>query len=647
MQKSELNILVVEDDATLREALEKAIAKEGYRCIAVKKPEEAESFARIKPIHAALVDCMLPGKSGVDLCIRLREHMKEEVPVFLMSGIYRDKAFHQEAIKKVNGKKFFSKPLDLKVFLDNLNEELSSLLDAPKMDLHALLAAPMASQRERRKALDHVEEMVGYDLPFVFCILLEAESSGHLNIVDEKQNIYGVTFAKGCIQKVDSESTTMLTRQTLIKHGFITEEEISQVKDRNAMELMSNLVNQGLLSPHVPSIIKNEQIILEITKLIGPGKINVNFVNDRKLKPDADSLSFNEFKEKLFLLVDTNIPTSYLKSFYSGWKGHPISSGPSFQEEQRIFEHPLLVELKGLSKEFKKEPTLEELFANSQYNEEALYKALHILAVRRIITFSETKRVFDLDSHVTRLKSLHRDLEGKDVFEIFMYLGLGDNPKPQQVQKVYREFAKSHHPDTLPQAVSDEVKKLNHEIFSWVTEAHNILTDEKKKEKYVKGVRQEEAEKQLMSEDLLHEAGKLIQRSKFEEAKGHIDKAIGLYKSDKSMLYSIWIKLKMDSSKLDYDTAARWLNDIKKMPTHSKRTPLYYFVSGLAKKHMGNMPEAKNDFEKALQADPEFMDARRELATIKGGSGEKMTMDELLKADLGTVITKLFKKKGA
>ena len=37
--------------------------------------------------------------------------------------------------------------------------------DKPKVDLHALLAAPSASARERKKALDHVEEMYGYDLP--------------------------------------------------------------------------------------------------------------------------------------------------------------------------------------------------------------------------------------------------------------------------------------------------------------------------------------------------------------------------------------------------------------------------------------------------------------------------------------------------
>lgn len=644
MQKSEINILVVEDDTTQREALAKAINSLGYRSIPVKKSDEAETIARVKPIHGAIVDCMLPGKSGVDLVTKIRENMHESAPVIFMSGIYRDKSFQQEAVKKVNAAGFFTKPFNLKELTDLLEKNLSAFVDAPKVDLHALLAAPMASHRDRRKALDHVEEMKGYDLPFVFCILLDSESSGYLNIVDEDQNIYGVTFAKGNIVKVDSESTVFMTRQTLIDHGFITEEELALVKEKQPLDLMDALIARGLMSPHVPAVVNGEQVIAEITKLVGPKSLKINFVVDRKIKPSDHSVSFTTFQGKLPELIDKYIPAEYLKSFYSIWNGHPIRLGPNYQTDVKLFEHPMLKKTVGLKEAFVAEKTIEESLAQPAFKEEEFLKSLHLLAIRRVVVFHETKRVLNVDEHVNRLKALHRDLKGKNVFQIFEFFGLGISPKAPEVSKFYKDFAKANHPDTLPQAISEEVRKLNHEVFSWISEAHSVLTDEKKRQEYEMGLRQQEGERQLRSEDLLSEGYQLLRKAQYAEAKTKIDEALKLYRSDKGYLYSLWAEVKCLQAPPELDVSDGWLAELKKMPVHSRRTALFYFTNGLIKKLRGQLEEAKNEFEKAVQTDSEFVDARRELVAVKGATPQKMSMNELLNADLGTVITRIFKK---
>src|SRR5262249_8307826 len=148
-------------------------------------------------------------------------------------------------------------------------------IEAPKVDLHALLATPFASHRERRKAFDQIETLTGFDLPFVFCILMDAESSGHLNIVDSDTNIYGVTLAKGALARVDSESTILLTKKLLIQHGFITEADLGELKDKGSSgDLIKSLVDEGLMSPHAPALIRYEALATELKKLI----------NDRELK---------------------------------------------------------------------------------------------------------------------------------------------------------------------------------------------------------------------------------------------------------------------------------------------------------------------------------------------------------------------------
>lgn len=647
MQKSDINVLIVEDDTSQSNALVEAIKRLDYRPLAVKKPEEAESLVRIKPVHAVIADCMLPGKSGVDLVQKLRENMSEGATVILMSGIYRDKSFQTEAVKKTEAIHFFQKPFDMQEMMKTLDGQLKKLVEAPKVDLHALLAAPMASNRERRKALDFVEEMSGYDLPFVFCILMDSESSGHLNIVDEKQNIYGVTFAKGMVSKVDSEATVMMTKQILIQHGFITEDDLKDLHNKRSADLVKSLVDEGLISPHVQGIIKNEQILVEAAKLIGGSKLNINFVQDRKIKPEGDELDLSGFLPALHDIIDQKIPVEYLKEFYSIWYGHPVRLGPNYQDNVLIFALPLMKRVEGILDLIKKELTLEEILAQSKFAEADVFKAIHLLAVRRILVFEETKRVRNLDEHVNRLKSVYNDLKDKDPVQIFMYFGLTDRPKPPEVTKVYKEFAKSYHPDTLPQATTEEVRKLNHDLFARVTNAHDILTDDKKKAEYFDKMKQAEAERQLRSEDLIADAFALINTGKFVEALPKVEEACKLYLSEKAKMYRIWVTLKVGNvppEKVDAMAA-----ELKALPSDSRRLPLYNFVSAMLKWEQGDTDGAASDFDKAIQLDGNFIHARRELAAMKtsSGAGRKMSMNDMLTGDLGTVIGNLFKKKGA
>src|SRR5690606_14761016 len=121
-----------------------------------------------------------------------------------------------EAIRKTEALEFLAKPFEIDNLMGILDKALASYIDTPKVDLHALLATPYAEQRERRKALDHVEELCGYDLPFVLCILMDSESSGHLNIVDSEQNIYGATIAKGVLIRVDGDDTQAFIKKALL-----------------------------------------------------------------------------------------------------------------------------------------------------------------------------------------------------------------------------------------------------------------------------------------------------------------------------------------------------------------------------------------------------------------------------------------------
>jgi DNA-binding response OmpR family regulator len=77
-------VLVVEDDARIRVALRLALEEEGHQVEETESGEEAlGAFRRATP-DVVLVDIMLPGMSGLDLCRELRK--SSDVPIIVVTA---------------------------------------------------------------------------------------------------------------------------------------------------------------------------------------------------------------------------------------------------------------------------------------------------------------------------------------------------------------------------------------------------------------------------------------------------------------------------------------------------------------------------------------------------------------------------------
>src|SRR5205823_12535400 len=68
----EMKILLIEDHPGSRRNLQRLIARRGHEVIAVGSAEEAEAALAAETFPFLILDWMLPGKSGVELCRELR-----------------------------------------------------------------------------------------------------------------------------------------------------------------------------------------------------------------------------------------------------------------------------------------------------------------------------------------------------------------------------------------------------------------------------------------------------------------------------------------------------------------------------------------------------------------------------------------------
>ena len=77
-------ILVVEDDRRIRDLLRRGLIFEGYTVDTAEDGEEALRIARENPPEGVILDLMLPGIDGLEVCRRLRN--ASNVPILILTA---------------------------------------------------------------------------------------------------------------------------------------------------------------------------------------------------------------------------------------------------------------------------------------------------------------------------------------------------------------------------------------------------------------------------------------------------------------------------------------------------------------------------------------------------------------------------------
>ena len=107
-----MKILLVEDHPGSRRNLQRLIAKRGHDVTAVGSAEEAEAALAAEPFPFLILDWMLPGKSGVDLCRELRARPNGDEMFILLVTAKADTEDLEQALE-AGANDYLTKPLDI------------------------------------------------------------------------------------------------------------------------------------------------------------------------------------------------------------------------------------------------------------------------------------------------------------------------------------------------------------------------------------------------------------------------------------------------------------------------------------------------------------------------------------------------------
>jgi DNA-binding response OmpR family regulator len=149
-------ILVVDDEPSLRDALSYTLRKEGYRVeVAATGNEAIQAVRRLQP-QAVVLDVMLPGIDGLQVCRTLRS--ESTVPILLLSA--KGEAIDRVVGLEVGADDYLAKPFAMRELLARIRAMLrrvDMMTPKPTAD-SSLLSTRQTGTFTERATLDNLVE---------------------------------------------------------------------------------------------------------------------------------------------------------------------------------------------------------------------------------------------------------------------------------------------------------------------------------------------------------------------------------------------------------------------------------------------------------------------------------------------------------
>lgn len=104
------SVLVVEDDPEQAGALQQALASRNYSVSVARDGGQAQAAFMMRKPDVVILDLMLPGESGFEICERLKQ-TNDAIPIIVLTVI--DTPDARELAERVGADDYLVKPVDL------------------------------------------------------------------------------------------------------------------------------------------------------------------------------------------------------------------------------------------------------------------------------------------------------------------------------------------------------------------------------------------------------------------------------------------------------------------------------------------------------------------------------------------------------
>jgi DNA-binding response OmpR family regulator len=150
------NILVVDDDHTVREVVVSYLRAGGHTIVEAADGERALEVMRTSPADLVILDLMLPGIDGLEVCRQLRGH--SDVPIIMLTalGAPTDRVVGLEQ----GADDYLAKPFSPRELVLRVDSVLRRIADPTPVDAGPLIDADLVID-----SAQHIATLAGRRLP--------------------------------------------------------------------------------------------------------------------------------------------------------------------------------------------------------------------------------------------------------------------------------------------------------------------------------------------------------------------------------------------------------------------------------------------------------------------------------------------------
>jgi len=602
------HILVVDDDPNIRRFLSESLRLHGYEVHSFEDAETALEDLDKHDFSLALLDILLPGTNGLQLCRKLRGIPKtSELPIIMMTAFYKQADHIQDAREQYGATDYLLKPFPLKT----LHEKIDALLGAPTT----------ASETGRLSIEGNLSETA---FARILHNLYSLRATGLLHL--ENNNLKKVVYIRnGYPIFVRSNLVREFLGQMLVRTGLLSDEVLAESLEASKQSNQRHgtaLIEMGLLEPHQLNDALRTQVLDKLLDIFSWPEGKYRFVQAREFKQGVTSIDLSPANLILQGLRDHANRDQVLKILEPHFE-HYLQQAESplyrFQDIQlSVNEQRILASCQG-------NETLSEVLKRhllSRKEAEPLLAAL--LTTGILVARMEPKEAKeDVACDETELTRARRESFLKDYAwmmeqDYFTLLGVSESDSREQVRKSFYNMVKKYHPDRFfeQNALPDLKDKVN-ALFQHISDAHETLSDANTKARYLNDPQGEKSSSTTSLDNILQaetafQKGIIFFRvKKYDQAQKAFAEALEICPNEAEYLvYRTWSAYKFNPKTTDIiKTRTNLLRAIELNPTLS----LAHLFLGYLCKDKGNEKEARRHFEKAIQVDSNCTEALREI----------------------------------
>ena len=655
-------ILIVEDDKSVQKLLSDALEAEGFSVLVEKDGNWALKTFETKDVDFIILDVLIPVMNGFQLADRIRKLPKgENIPILMISGVYRAVSHRNEAIKKYRVLDYLDKPVKLEQIFSILKKtfgnEYPGLKTAQKAESRGETYADSMGISERYE-VDKQEEEMSFDVstrgnlrdtpfPELLAAFYQKRATGVLLLKYEK--IKKIVYIRdGRPIFVKSNLLNECLGRILVREKMITEEELNESVKRmkdSGRQQGTILIEMGAISPHNLKYGLEKQLEIKLYDIFGwpEGEYQFNQKEDFEtpittLELSVASLIYEGIKRN----YDVGKIEQYLERYQNQYV-HP-NPNPVLRFQEMLMDE----DEENILKSIDGTKTVREMLLSSPISRERMLRFLFALKITGMIVLTQypvgqeappplpvvppplPPKIEQKTTQEQIIPLEDREIKNKIVKKLsvaksgtyFDLLGVSQNSSIQEIKRAYIALAKEFHPDRIPNSAGRELRKMAEELFTLLTEAHNILTDEQKRSEYINKITQaskaeaaDDVSRLLAAEGKFQAGEEYLKKRLFSKAAESFKEAIDLYPEEAEYFAHYgWALFQSEPESQEVLKKAR--DAIATAITKNPKLDKAYLFMGYIYKSINRDDLAERQFEKAIQCNPDCTDALRELKLL-------------------------------